>query len=266
MNIHLLQTDIRWHDVSANIAAAERLMDAAHPGDTPEVPTLYVLPEMWATGFDTALLPSPATDHAHHVALAWMHRAARERRAWIAGSLATADGNRLFNRFYLVSPDADTPAVTYDKRHLFTYGGEDRTFTAGRQRVVASIGPWRILLQTCYDLRFPVFARNRGDYDLILYVANWPGSRLAAWETLLRARAIENQCYVCGVNRTGSDPQCAYPGSSALIDAYGRTVIDLGSDEGTASARLDRAALLRFREKFPVLRDADPFRLDMEKP
>lgn len=259
MNLHILQTDIRWHDVPGNIAVAERLMATA-PTGSPDAPTLYVLPEMWATGFDTSSRPLPETIREHQAALDWMRRAARERRAWMAGSLAVTEGGQLFNRLYLVRPDGT--ADTYDKRHLFTYGGEDRAFTAGRHRVIAAVGPWRVLLQTCYDLRFPVFARNRNDYDLILYVANWPESRSHAWDILLRARAIENQCYVCGVNRAGRDPLCAYAGGSALIDAYGHAVATVGTAEGTASALPDRAALLRFRGKFPVLRDADPFHMD----
>lgn len=261
MQIHILQTDIRWHNPAQNIATAERLMaNAPHPIDT-RVPVLFVLPEMWATGFDTASRPIQATCDEHHTALQWMRQAAQARRALLAGSIATPEDGRLYNRFYLVRPDGTF--ATYDKRHLFSYGGEPRTFTAGRERIVVECGGWRILLQVCYDLRFPVFARNGAEgYDLILYVANWPESRIQAWDTLLRARAIENQCYVCGVNRTGRDPLCTYCGGSALIDAYGRTVLSPGQAEGIFSATLDLETLRRFREKFPVLRDADPFRLD----
>lgn len=261
MHIHLLQTDIRWHDTEGNIAAAERLIETAatNPGD--DAPTLFVLPEMWASGFDTAPRPMQETAGSHRAALAWMQRTARTHRAYVAGSIATCgEGGLRFNRLYFVRPDASF--ATYDKRHLFGYGGEPEAFAAGQERVVVDCGPWRILLQICYDLRFPVFARNRNDYDLMVYVANWPDSRRLAWDTLLRARAIENQCFVCGVNRTGSDPRCTYSGGSALIDAYGRTVADAGAAETLVSAHIGLDGLRRFREKFPVLRDADRFHLE----
>lgn len=262
MHLHILQTDIHWHDVARNIATAERLIESVATETDKDSPTLFVLPEMWATGFDTA--PRPAQDIAdeHRAALSWMQRAAQAHQAFLAGSIATrGEGGQLFNRFYLVRPD--TTFATYDKHHLFSYGGERHAFTAGQERVVIGCGPWRILLQICYDLRFPVFARNRNDYDLILYVANWPDSRRQAWDTLLRARAIENQCYVCGVNRTGSDPLCTYSGGSALVDAYGRTLLDPGTAETAASAHIDLDSLHRFRAKFPVLHDADSFRLEI---
>lgn len=250
MKITLLQTDIRWNSPRENKAAVERLMDA-NPGAD-----LYVLPEMWATGFDTSPADAPRQGEW---ALQAMGRMARERGCTVAGGITAEGQGRLYNRFCLVAPDGH--CVFYDKRHLFAYGGEDRLFAPGTRRVVARCGGLRLLLQTCYDLRFPVFARNRGDYDMILYIASWPESRQAAWETLLRARAIENQCFVCGVNRTGSDPQCRYAGGSACIDAYGRTLLDLGSGEAAGTVEPDMERLRQFRQKFPVLHDADDFRL-----
>ncbi len=252
MKITLLQTDIRWHEPQENIRTARRLM-AVHPGSD-----LYVLPEMWATGFDTAL---PA-DNAEGVAiLDVMRQLAAERDANVLGSIAMSDGGRLYNRACFVRPDGET--TFYDKRHLFSYGGEDRTFTPGHERVIVDCRSVRILLQTCYDLRFPVFSRCRGDYDMIVYVASWPASRREAWTTLLRARAIENQCYVAGINRTGNDPLTTYDGGSLLIDAYGRSVLDLGTTETAQTATLDMERQEKFRKKFPVLGDADNFSLNI---
>lgn len=250
MRIALLQTDIK-PDVAANMDEASHMMDTT-------AADLYLLPEMWATGFDTS--PTDATDAAGREALAWMERTAKERACCVGGSLAVREEGVFRNRFFFVRPDGT--AAHYDKRHLFTYGGEPAAYAAGRQRVIVEAGGLRLLLLTCYDLRFPVFSRSAGgDYDVAVYVANWPASRQGAWETLLRARAIENQCYVCGVNRTGTDGACRYAGGSAAVDAYGRTVLDLGAAPGAAAFEPDVEALRRFRHKFPVLADADAFSL-----
>ena len=154
----------------------------------------------------------------------------------------------------------DGSVTWYDKKHLFTYGGEHLRFTAGTERVVVEWRGVRILLEVCYDLRFPVWARNRGDYDMILYVASWPTPRVSAWSALLVARAIENQCYVAGVNRVGTDPACEYCGGSVIIDPYGKTIAACEmNQECEASAEVDMEKLNAFREKFPALNDADDF-------
>lgn len=219
---------------------------------------LYILPEMWNTGFDTSdrIRSLMSADDG---ALKWMRKNARERNCAVAGSVAVVEDDRIFNRFYLVKPDGST--IHYDKRHLFGIGGENRTFTAGHERTICELNGWRILLLTCYDLRFPVFARNRNDYDMMICVASWPESRQAVWQTLLKARAIENQCFVCGVNRTGHDPLCHYAGGSVIIDAYGRELLNLGDGEKAGTAETDLYALRSFRQKFPVLDDADEFTL-----
>lgn len=251
MTITLLQQDIVWGNPSANQALAERAILAAEQSD------LYVLPEMWSTGFATEPEGMAETDGA---SLRWMQRMASRMDAAIAGSVATREAERYYNRFYFVKPSGEV--AVYDKHHLFTYGGEHRRYTAGRQRVVVEWRGVRFLLQVCYDLRFPCFARNaaEGDdaYDVALYVASWPTSRRLPWDTLLRARAIENQCYVCGVDRVGSDPACAYNGGTALIDAYGKTVAACPDGEvASLTATLDMDALRAFRHKFPVLADRD---------
>lgn len=254
MKVILLQTDIEWAEPGRNVRRAEGLMDRHPDGD------LYVLPEMFSTGFCTQPegIAEPA---AGSVTLAWMKHQAQERQCAIAGSIAIEDEGRFFNRFHFVYPDGKT--VCYDKRHLFTYGGEDRQYTPGTERVVVDYRGVRILLQICYDLRFPVFARNRNDYDMMVYIASWPVARIDAWKTLIRARALENQCYVAAVNRIGSDPYCRYNGGTALIDPYGRTLAACPDDEeGAAIAEINVQALAAFRKKFPVLDDADMFTLD----
>ena len=146
---------------------------------------------------------------------------------------------------------------------MFGYGGEDKVYVPGCERVVVSFRGWRLLLQVCYDLRFPVFARNRGDYDAMLYVANWPASRIEVWDVLLRARALENQCYVLAANRVGSDSAASYSGHSRAVDAYGRIMAGCEEGrEGFLSAVFDMEKLVAFRRKFPVLSDGDDFRMD----
>ncbi len=257
MKICILQTDILWEDGGGNIRAAEKLLDG-NPGAD-----LYVLPEMWGTGFQT----HPEADRLRPVAemcLEWMKAEAVGRNCALAGSLPVAKaagdaGDKLcwHNVFFFVRPNGQVE--TYRKRHLFAYGGENRHYAAGHERVVVEYRGVRFLPQICYDLRFPVFSRNRGDYDVALYVANWPESRITAWDTLLRARAIENQCYICGVNRTGCDLSARYCGHSAVIDAYGRVMVGMGGEAGAAMVEIDLDALNKFREKFPVLADADTF-------
>ena len=191
----------------------------------------------------------------------WMRRTADERGCAIAGSIAVEEKGRYYNRFFFVKPGGQTE--WYDKRHLFTYGGEHHTYTPGSQRTVVEWRGMRFLLQVCYDLRFPVWSRNRGDYDVALYVASWPTPRVEAWKALLRARAIENQCYVVAVNRVGEDPSCQYCGGSAVIDPYGKTLA--ACEDGCAceaEAVIDIDVLEDFRKKFPVLGDADAFRLE----
>ncbi len=253
MKIAILQTDIDWGNPSVNVKKADEMIDRYEQVD------LFVLPEMFSTGFCTD--PKGIAEPLGGESLQWMKRKAKEKGCALAGSIATEENGRFFNRFYFVHPDGKVDS--YDKKHLFTYGHEDRFFTAGDQRVIVRYKGVSILLQVCYDLRFPVWARNRKEYDLILYVASWPASRIEAWNTLLRARAIENQCYVAGVNRVGEDPNCTYSGGSAVIDPFGHTLACCGdATPNIAVADLDLESLEAFRKKFPVLNDADSFNLD----
>ena len=248
MKITILQRDIVWANPQENIRRADAAIDAQPGAD------LYVLPEMFSTGFCTE--PKDIAETEPSETLLWMQRKAKAVDAALAGSVALCKEGKYYNRFYFVKPDGSVEH--YDKKHLFTYGGEHLRFTAGDRRVVVEFRGVRFLMEVCYDLRFPVWARNHGDYDAILYVASWPTSRVEAWSTLLRARAIENQCYVVGVNRVGDDPACIYCGGSAIIDAYGRTMAECERNkECEVSAEIDMEKLQAFREKFPVLKDGD---------
>ena len=248
MRVTILQRNIEWANPVLNIQRADEAISRNAGAD------LYVLPEMFSTGFCTQ--PEGIAESSESDTLRWMQRKAAEMDAAIAGSVAIEQEGRYYNRFYFVKPDGSV--AHYDKKHLFTYGGEHLRFTAGEERVVVEWRGVRILLEVCYDLRFPIWARNRGDYDMILYVASWPTPRVAAWSALLVARAIENQCYVAGVNRVGTDPTCEYCGGSVVIDPYGKQIATCADGvECEATAEVDMAALEAFREKFPVLRDAD---------
>ena len=252
MKLTILQRNIEWANPQANVERADEAINRLPDAD------LFVLPEMFSTGFCTK--PEGVAESADSETLHWMQRKAVERNCAVAGSVAVQENGKYYNRFYFVHPDGSVQH--YDKKHLFTYGGEDKRFTAGTQRVVVNYRGVRILLEVCYDLRFPVWSRNLGDYDMILYVASWPTPRVDAWSALLRARAIENQCYVAGVNRMGTDPACEYSGGSAIIDPYGKTMAECPwSCESEVTAEIDMEKLAAFREKFPVLNDADSFSL-----
>lgn len=263
MKVAVVQHDIRWGQQEENLQQLTSLLDQQVGAD------LYVLTETFATGFlaksqgngDAALPQAKQTGHAPD-SFIWMQQQARRLDAAIAGSVAVADEQgQLRNRLFFVRPDGSYDY--YDKRHLFSYAGETDAYVAGERRVVTEWRGVRFLLQVCYDLRFPVFSRHAGDeYDAIIYVANWPASRSDVWQTLLKARAIENQCFVVGVNRVGSDPVCQYQGDSVVIDAYGHVIASCtpGVQE-TAVATLDLQELQRFRRKFPVLLDADVFQM-----
>lgn len=255
MKVTLLQTDIRWANPETNIAEARQLLSQNEGSD------LYVLPEMWSTGFATEP-EGIAVDEADNQALAWMQQEAQQRQCALSGSLAVRlpDGTYR-NRHYFV--DGRTHSVhCYDKHHLFTHGHEDRYYTAGQQSVIVSYEGFRLLLLTCYDLRFPVWSRYADGhaYDAIVVVANWPDTRQAAWQVLTRARAVENQCYLVGVNRVGDDHYSHYKGCSCVIDCYGKCLGQCRPDQVQAlTVDLDLQELQRRRLRFRVLDDRDVF-------
>ncbi len=252
LTVSLIQAELAWEDPEANRDAfAKRIAEL--PDDT----DLVVMPEMFTTGFSMtaarlAEAPGGATQQ-------WMQSIARQRDCALVGSVVVAEGDAVFNRMLFVTPDG---CDHYDKRHLFRMAGEHEPYTAGDRRVVVSWRGWRIKLEICYDLRFPVFARNRNDYDLLINGANWPERRIGHWRALLQARAIENQACVVGVNRVGEDPNgYNYSGDSLAFDARGECLADLGHGPATATVTFEGEALLAYRERFPFQVDADEFQM-----
>lgn len=262
LDLTLVQGDTRWHDAAANRDYYAELV-RVYAGKT----DLVVLPEMFLTGFTNA--GENQADTMDGAGLEWMRMLAAQTGAVVTGSLVMRDGEDCVNRLLWVRPDGRFEQ--YDKRHLFRMAGEHHHYAAGQSRLIVELNGWRILPLVCYDLRFPVWSRNRRldsaaggmEYDLALFVANWPQPRRTAWRTLLRARAIENLSYCAGVNRVGEDGNgIAYAGDSAVIDPRGSALLDLGRQEQVVSVRLDPADLLAYRERFPAWMDADNFSLE----
>lgn len=254
LRVSLVQTELVWQNPKANRTQFTELLQGL-AGQT----DLIVLPEMFTTGF----MMSPET-HAEAYGgetFTWLQTQATNLQAAICGSVATAFEGQYTNRFLFATPDG--VVQFYDKRHLFRMGDEVNHYSAGLERKTFNYQGWRILPQVCYDLRFPVFMRNRNDYDLAIVVANWPAVRRKPWRTLLQARAIENQSYVLGVNRVGTDGLgLAYSGDSLAVDFKGELLIDQAEGSAfVATTLLDLSALKQFREQFPAWMDADGFDL-----
>lgn len=256
MKITLIQQDIIWADPRANRQAfGSALLDCVDSD-------VCILPEMWSTGFCTAPDNLPAEEQEE--TLRWLQKMAEQTDCAIVGSMAIqAKDGTWRNRLHFTRPHMQQ--LFYDKHHLFTYGGEQLHYTAGQERLLVEWRGVRFMPLICYDLRFPIWSRNRlsadreqAEYDVLIYIASWPSSRAKAWKALLTARAIENQCYVCGVNRIGKDPLCSYSGGTVCIDPYGNVVAQAQDDEnGKASIEIDMTMLRNFRKKFPVLQDRD---------
>jgi len=249
----LVQSQLFWADAAANRRQLETIArDNAMGVD------LVVFPETFTSGFLGDV--QAGAEPMHGETVKWMQSLAAELGFVLCGSVAIATERGTANRFLWVQPDGQVQF--YDKRHLFSFGGEDRRYIAGDERKVFRYRGWRICPQVCYDLRFPVWCRNRDDYDLLIFVANWPDTRAAAWSALLRARAIENQCYVIGVNRSGKDPRgLQYQGGSAVYDPLGELVLDLGAGENAESKLLDIDKVRSTRRLLPFQRDADEFKI-----
>lgn len=252
LNIALVQTELTWHDPPANRARLERALAEARGAD------LVLLPEMFSTGF--TMEPQACAEDMDGPTVAWLCEQSAALGAAVGGSLVIREGEGYRNRFLLATPDGRLQH--YDKRHLFRMAGEQNHYVAGCERVIFEWQGWRLGAQVCYDLRFPVWSRNRGDMDALLYVANWPARRREHWRALLVARAIENQCFVVGVNRTGIDGKgVEYSGDSMVIDPWGHVLCDPLRREGVHEVMLEAATLDDCREKFPVHLDADAFEL-----
>jgi omega-amidase len=247
----LIQTQLFWADAESNRQHLEAV--SREGGSNCD---LIIFPETFTSGFLGDAEAAPETMQGSTVA--WMKSLAAELDSVICGSAAISTEQGNVNRFLWVQPDG--VVEFYDKRHLFSFGGEDKRYHAGQDRKVFQYRGWRICPQVCYDLRFPVWCRNRDDYDVLLFVANWPEPRTAAWTALLRARAIENQSYVLAVNRSGEDPRgLTYSGASAVYDPLGETVLDLGSDECTGRATIELNRVVEVRKQLPFQQDSDTF-------
>ena len=219
---------------------------------------LIVLPEMFSSGF--TMNPKAVAETMTGETIAWLQHLAQAKDCAITGSLVIEENGKYYNRLVFVYPNGELK--TYDKRHLFTLAGEDKIYTKGSEKAIVNYNNWNICLQICYDLRFPVFARNVENYDLLLYVANWPKPRINAWDALLKARAIENMCYTIGVNRIGEDAnQLEYPGHSKAIDFLGNTLVDCENELGIFIFELDKNTQNETREKFNFLNDRDYFEI-----
>jgi predicted amidohydrolase len=256
LKVSLLQSHLHWEDSRRNLAHFEQLFEQLTTSD------LVLLPEMFSTAF--TMEAAGNAEPMHGPSMQWMQHWATKLNTVIAGSLIIEEKGKFYNRFIWMQ--ADGTYQHYNKRHLFSMAGEDKAFSAGSERLIIEYKGWRICPLICYDLRFPVWSRNGGgkagsDYDLLLYVANWPEPRAAAWEKLLYARAIENQCYVAGVNRIGTDKKgLSYIGGSMLIDMKGEPIWKGAQErEEVYSQELSMEALEAFRAKFPVSNDADTF-------
>lgn len=260
LRVLMVQPRLCWQDPAENRRQLEeRINNALGAPDASTEVDLVLVPETFTTGFLGDFDRDP--ESMDGATVAWMRRLAAGLNAAIAGSVVIGENGSRFNRFLFVTPEGDIHH--YDKRHLFAYGGEHKRYAAGERRVVVTYRGWRICLQVCYDLRFPVWCRIRNDYDLLVFVANWPSKRIHAWNSLLRARAIENQACVIGINRVGEDGNgIEYPGRSAAYDALGEELAGFGGEEATKIVELDLDALRRVRTELPFLADADGFRLE----
>mgnify|MGYP003683235001 CR=1 FL=1 len=252
LQVCILQQPLVWQNPVENRRNFEVLIRAqSQPSD------LIVLPEMFTTGF--SMDSHKVAEAADGDTVAWMRELAIETNAVITGSFAASEGDTLpVNRLIWMRPDGSYE--TYDKRHLFRMAGEHKRYQAGAERLLVEHKGWRICPMICYDLRFPVWCRSQDDYDLSIFVANWPAARAYHWSQLLKARAIENLAYVVGVNRIGEDGNGhAYSGDSVILDAEGRALIEPGSEQGVFHATLSATALKQYRERFPAHLDSDPF-------
>jgi predicted amidohydrolase len=251
----LIQSDLHWEDKARNLAMFEEKIKSIQ-----EKKQVVILPETFNTGF--SMDPNRLGETMNGDTVAWMVRVAKEHKIILVGSIMIQEKFKNYNRLLWVLPSGEIQH--YDKRHLFSLGGEQDQFSSGERRVIVQVNGWRILLQICYDLRFPVYARQQKDdeYDAILFVANWPQKRIDAWNTLLKARAIENQCYTIGVNRIGEDvTELVHNGCSSIYDPLGETIYYKENTEDIFTTTLDTELVQMIRKKLPFQQDRDSFSL-----
>lgn len=253
LKVAYFQQDIVWENTKANLEKIVKVLNSLDSGTD-----LFILPEMFHAGF--TMDPGKIAEKMSGEVVSWLKNNAQKHNVTIIGSVIIAENGKYFNRLFVAAPDKDIEY--YDKRHLFSIGGENDKYQKGEKRLITKVKNWRIMPLICYDLRFPVWSRNRNDYDLLIYIANWPESRREVWNTLLKARALENQCYVIGVNRTGADPENSYAGDSMVIDAKGKIISCTEEKaEELRTIEIDLSELKSFRKRFPVWKDSDDFKI-----
>lgn len=260
LKVTLIQSQLHWENIAANIGMFDEKINAIS-----ERTEVVFLPEMFSTGF--SMRPEKLAETMEGSAVQWMKQKAAEKKIIITGSLIIEENGAYLNRLVWMLPNGTMG--TYDKRHLFGYAGEHEQYQAGDKRLIAQVKGWKICLNICFDLRFPVWARNNivadtnaPAYDVLVYVANWPERRNTAWKALLQARAIENQCYVIGVNRVGNDGNDIYhSGETSLIDPMGEIIYQKSHEEDIFTYTLDRNKLDEVRKNIPFLKDADKFQI-----
>jgi omega-amidase len=254
LSITLIQSDLHWEDKAKNLQMFSEKIKALD-----EATDLIILPEMFSTGF--TMKSQLFAEEPEGETFVWMREKAAEKNCVVTGSYIVREDHALYNRLVWMLPDGNFH--TYDKRHLFRMAGEHEHFAPGNKRLIVTLKGWKIMPLICYDLRFPVWSRNRGDYDMLLYVASWPEKRNHAWQSLLVARAIENICYVAGVNRVGADGnEIQYSGDSTIIDARGFPIAATRPmEEETITVVLSWEDLRSFRKSFPAFLDADEFEI-----
>jgi len=255
LTITLIQTNLFWENKKANLKMLQEKIEAIK-----EKTEIVILPEMFTTGFSMrAELLAETIDGE---TMKWMERVAADNKIILTGSVIIEENGKFFNRLIWMLPNGEYGV--YDKRHLFAFGDEHAHYKAGNKKLIASVKGWKINLQICYDLRFPVWARQdfhaENKYDLLINVASWPAKRSVAWQTLLRARAIENQCFVVGVNRTGEDGnRIYYNGNSTIIDPLGEIIYEKNKEEDVFTYTLQKEKITEIRNQFPFWQDADSF-------
>ncbi len=253
MKVALFQTKLAWEQPETNRKFIEEyFLNEATDFD------LFVLPEMFTSGF--TMHPEKISETMQGETISWLKKLAKLKNCAITGSLVIQENNNYYNRMVFVQPSGKIDA--YDKRHLFTLAGEEKVYTKGNEKAIVNYNNWNICLQICYDLRFPVFARNVENYDLLLYVANWPKVRIMAWDALLKARAIENMTYTIGVNRIGTDANALeYTGHSRIIDFLGNEILSCENELGVFIIEIDKNQQTQTRQKMNFLNDKDAFQL-----
>lgn len=253
MKTAILQTNIVWENPSENRKRLEEKINSISNNID-----LIVLPEMFSTGF--TMQPAAVSETMDGPTILWLQNLATLKNCAITGSMIISENNQFYNRMVFVFPNQKIQY--YNKKHLFTLAGEEQVYTSGNEKVIVEFNNWKICLQVCYDLRFPVFSRNIENYDLLIYVASWPKTRMNAWDILLKARAIENLSYVIGVNRIGTDNNnFDYIGHSQIIDELGTEIITPTENEGVFIADLDKVKMEETRKKLNFLNDKDMFNL-----